>query len=129
VQFVGYVYITAIITFVRIRPLGLIQLAVINFDYSTNILSGPLCRCVRFGEPGDLARVRVRAHVKCTTQLNINFKKDGTKTKKRNTGRNQIYKRIIRANKIYIQNKDVAALTLRVSNVLATVSNMLTTVD
>lgn len=57
-HFVRYLYIMDIlITFVRIRPLDLFQLAVINFDYVTHILSGPLCRYVGFGEPV------ARAHV------------------------------------------------------------------
>ena len=59
-------------------------MAVINFDYLTNILSGPLCKYVIFGEPGP-ARTCVLGckgvYVECTTQLNINFKKTGTKTK------------------------------------------------
>jgi hypothetical protein len=72
-----------LIIFVRIRPLGFFQLEVINFDYVTNILSVPLCIYVGFGEPVARAHVRacVRAYVKYTTQLNINFKKAGTKTK------------------------------------------------
>lgn len=51
-----------LIIFVRIRPLGLFQLALINFDYLTNILSGPLCRYVGFGEP--VARAHRRTCVR-----------------------------------------------------------------